>query len=278
MKIRFLGTGAAEGWPGMYCNCENCKRARTAGGKNIRTRSQTLINQNLLIDYPADTYMHVVQNNLDLSAVRYCLITHSHLDHFVPGEMVYHNTWAFAHGMTERKMDVYGNERVSELWKNFRNSYPYENPNMKITFHTVRAFETFQMGQYEVTPLPAVHAPQEQAFVYLIREGVHTLLYFLDTAYPQEKVLKWLCDKQIKADMIVYDCTMGISPVCATHMNLEDNIRLHRCFLENGIASERTVAVINHFSHNGKLIYDEMVSEAAKSGLITAWDGMQTEL
>lgn len=39
MKLQYLGTAAAEGFPGMFCNCTACERARKAGGKNIRTRS-----------------------------------------------------------------------------------------------------------------------------------------------------------------------------------------------------------------------------------------------
>ena len=38
MKIRFLGTAAAEGWPAVFCACESCKRAERLGGKDIRTR------------------------------------------------------------------------------------------------------------------------------------------------------------------------------------------------------------------------------------------------
>ena len=52
MKIKFLGTAAAEAFPAMFCDCENCKKARSLGGKNIRTRSQTLIDNDLFIDYP----------------------------------------------------------------------------------------------------------------------------------------------------------------------------------------------------------------------------------
>ena len=39
MKIKYLGTGAAEGWPGVFCNCQHCREAREKGGKNICTRS-----------------------------------------------------------------------------------------------------------------------------------------------------------------------------------------------------------------------------------------------
>jgi len=40
MKFQYLGTAAAEGWPALFCNCDNCEKARKAGGKNIRIRTQ----------------------------------------------------------------------------------------------------------------------------------------------------------------------------------------------------------------------------------------------
>ena len=49
MKITFLGTAAAEGIPALFCNCQCCTEARRRGGKNLRTRSQSLINDDLLI-------------------------------------------------------------------------------------------------------------------------------------------------------------------------------------------------------------------------------------
>ena len=33
MKIKFLGTGAAEGWPALFCECAACKKAEELGGK-----------------------------------------------------------------------------------------------------------------------------------------------------------------------------------------------------------------------------------------------------
>ena len=55
MILTFLGTAAAEGFPAVFCNCDFCKEARRLKGKNIRTRSQTIINDDLLLDLPADT-------------------------------------------------------------------------------------------------------------------------------------------------------------------------------------------------------------------------------
>ena len=63
MKLTYLGTGAAEGWPALFCNCKNCQEAARLGGRNIRTRSQSLINTDLLIDLPPDTYLHKLAHN-----------------------------------------------------------------------------------------------------------------------------------------------------------------------------------------------------------------------
>ena len=59
MKIKFLGTAAAEGVPAIGCCCEVCKKARALGGRNIRSRSQALINNDLLIEFNPDTVWHM---------------------------------------------------------------------------------------------------------------------------------------------------------------------------------------------------------------------------
>ena len=66
MKVQLLGTSAAEGWPGLFCNCRACEEARRLGGKNIRSRSSALIDGVLKIDLPPDTLYHVFRHGLDL--------------------------------------------------------------------------------------------------------------------------------------------------------------------------------------------------------------------
>ena len=61
MKLTFNGTSAAEGFPGLFCECEHCQKARILGGKNIRTRSSCLIDEQYLMDFPPDVYMHVLR-------------------------------------------------------------------------------------------------------------------------------------------------------------------------------------------------------------------------
>ena len=70
MKLTFLGSGAAEGMPAIFCNCEVCRESRRLGGKNFRTRSQSLINDDLLIDFPADTYSHFQRFGIEGDTVK----------------------------------------------------------------------------------------------------------------------------------------------------------------------------------------------------------------
>ena len=61
MKFRYLGTAAAEGFPAMFCRCDACEEARRLGGINLRARSQALIGEDLLLDFPPDTYAHAMR-------------------------------------------------------------------------------------------------------------------------------------------------------------------------------------------------------------------------
>ncbi len=53
MKLHYLGTAAAEAIPAVWCNCEVCKKIRKTRGKDVRTRSQVLINDDLMVDFSA---------------------------------------------------------------------------------------------------------------------------------------------------------------------------------------------------------------------------------
>ena len=75
MKLKILGSGGGEGFPATFCRCDNCEKARKLGGKNIRTCSQTLINDELLIDLPMDTIIHSLNNNICFGDFKNVLIT-----------------------------------------------------------------------------------------------------------------------------------------------------------------------------------------------------------
>ena len=69
MKITYLGTGAAEGVPAMYCKCEVCGEVRRRGQSEYHTRSQIVIDGDLGIDFPPDAYFHSLQSGIKLEDI-----------------------------------------------------------------------------------------------------------------------------------------------------------------------------------------------------------------
>ena len=167
MRIRYLGTAAAEGFPAVFCNCAACKMARELG--ELRTRSQALIDETLLVDLPPETYYHTVRFGIDLSAVSHLLVTHSHTDHFYAQELV-NRGYKFAYGMRAKTLRIYGDETVREVFAEGTAREIKDDVRADIRFITAEPFTAFDCGGYEVDARPAQHTPSERALVYLIRK------------------------------------------------------------------------------------------------------------
>ena len=74
-----------------------------------------MIDDDLKIDLPPDTYMQALRDGLELGRVRHILITHTHHDHFFPGELSMY-VKPFAHDPEE--MHVWGDQWVVEAIRN----------------------------------------------------------------------------------------------------------------------------------------------------------------
>ncbi len=277
MKLVYLGTAASEGWPGVFCNCVYCKKARELGGKNLRTRSQSLINGDLLIDFPIDTYQHVLTGDFDLSAVKYCFFTHSHNDHCSPVDLFYRKESCYAKDMTEKEIHLYGNEAVLSRLEHLMPAYEEEEELAGVYMHLLKAYEAVEVGDYHITPLPANHAKRESAFVFLIENAGKTLLYLHDTGLLAEDVYLWLKEYGVRADVVSYDCTFGGTKSGGGHLGLDSVPVVKNRLEESGVSDKDTISVINHFSHNGKLMHNEMAEAAEKIGCLCAYDGMKIE-
>ena len=277
MKLTYLGTAAAEGWPALFCRCEYCKKALERGGKNLRTRSQAMVNDDLLIDFPADSFSHMQQNGLNFSAVKTLLITHSHMDHFSPTDLHLRSTSYYAHDLSTPNLTLYGNERVMKLLERERITREEEPNDTGISAVEIEAYKPFTAGKYRVTALPAFHAMNEKAFVYLIEDGEKTLLYLHDTGELFDEVYEYLAANKVRADLISYDCTYVALPSGGGHMGLDSCPKVRARLEAIGVSDEKTVSVVNHFSHNGKLIHDELEPEAKEIGFLTSYDGMVVE-
>lgn len=274
MKIKYLGTAAAEAIPALFCDCHVCEKARRNGGKDIRTRSQSLIDGGLLIDFPADTLSHVIHQGLDLQSVEALLITHTHQDHFYPQEFQ-HRAEPFAHSI-EKPLDVYGNDMMFKTATKMMDEDRHGESMKKVwRFHMVNAFEPFLIGKYRVTALKARHDPTQNCYVYLIEKGNQSLLYAHDTGLFEEETWSYLAGKRL--DLVSMDCTMMALDQNHYHMGFSGNIEMAKKLRELNCAHKDTVFVCNHFSHNGLWSHDQLVEKAKSHGFLATYDGLEIE-
>lgn len=278
MKITILGSGGGEAYPATFCGCEHCVAARRAGGKSIRTLSQTLINDDLLVDFPADTAEHARRGGLNLGDVGNILITHTHSDHFVPS-VLFCRGGVYAHEMKYPTVNIYGSSDVERVFSAVDSGYSCD-VKIKESIHVneVKAYETRSVGDYTVTALPALHAPKLIALNYVIERDGKTLIYFHDTGYPTDEVLCFLEKRGTRADCVLMDATMGVSNNYKYHMSFDDNKRLAEALRARGIADGSTVFVANHITHNQAGLHEEIEEIFADTDILVSYDGLVVEV
>jgi len=273
MKLKYLGTAAAEGIPAVFCECDNCLLAKTYGGKNIRTRSQAMIDDKILIDFPPDTYYHSLKYGIHLAAIQYCLITHTHSDHFYPQELQMRSP-AFSTLKESQPLIIFGTKQVGEMILNVKTDKD------RIIFKEVIPFETFDLEEYKITPLKAEHDPASGAVLYLISKDDKTFLYAHDTGYFGDETWRYLEDKHPFLNAVSLDCTEAFRDInYNVHMNVDKCLSVREKLISIGCANDHTVFYLNHFSHNGKdVTYNIFCPIAEKNGFYVSYDGLEIEI
>lgn len=272
MKFTYLGTAAAEGMPAVFCNCEFCKKARELGGKNIRSRSQSIINDELLIDLPMDTYFHFIQNGIEGDKIKYLLITHSHRDHFYVEELS-NRAAPFAHNMRCDKLQVFCGQgafdKLSAIDK-------LDN----VEFTKLNHFEEVKIGDYQVTAMPARHYPGDDALIYIIKNAEKTVLYAHDTGYLYEENFEYIKNNNMVFDMVSFDCTNVLLavPDTGSHMGIENISRVIDRLKSIGAITDDTKKYINHFSHNANPLHDELINIAKEIDCCVSYDGLSVSI
>ena len=274
MKLLYMGTAAAEGWPGLFCTCPICSHARAHGGKNLRTRTQALLDGEILLDFPPDTYSHALSYGLDLSKIHTLLVTHSHMDHWFPTDLI-HRHEHFGHG-AEGVLDVYGNEEVEKafyqhiLIPRFQR-HPIDGV---VHFHRTHGGDHIRAGEWEITAVPADHDKGEECLVYICEKGGKTVFYGHDTGVNLTDGA-WDLIAKHHFSLVSLDATMGLKTIGGYHMGLPDVEPLLKRMEELGCIGDKTVRVINHFSHNGEMTQEQLEAWGKERGILAAYDGME---
>ncbi|MBQ9729775.1 MAG: hypothetical protein IJV80_03085 [Clostridia bacterium] len=283
MKIRYLGTGAAEGVPAMFCNCETCKKVRARGENEYHTRSQIYVDESVCIDFPADAYLHSVRFGVDYTKLKHLIITHSHCDHFYAHEFILRG-YKYGYG-NEGTLTIYGNAEVKKVFEECTRREMREDVKKNLQVVELKAFEPVSFGEaneYTVLPIPAQHSKAEQAFVFLIEKGEKRYLHLTDSGRLSREIIAriaaYLNGKTV--NLVAFDCTFlfATGGEVSRHMGLEDNLAMQRVFEEFGMVSSNTQYVITHYSHNNLPLVETLKKAQKIYGFQPAFDGLIMEI
>ncbi len=271
MKIKYLGTAAAEGVPGLFCNCPVCMHARLHKGRNIRTRSQAIVDDTLLIDFPCDTYLHVLRDEINLRDIHELIITHAHGDHLYPADL-YNRTPGYSDVPRGNVLHIYGMPAAQakiEPW--------IEGDSPAFDFTLIEPFKPFYAGKYKVTPLKANHDPKSTPVIYIIEKDGKSLLYGNDTGYFFDETWDYLEKSGIVFDLVSLDSTMGFKESRNGHMGVSCVREVVARMKDMGLIAPHTKVVAQHFTHNANGTYEDFRKFYDNLGIITAYDSLEIE-
>jgi phosphoribosyl 1,2-cyclic phosphate phosphodiesterase len=286
MRFTFLGTSASEGYPNAFCACENCERARQAGGPNLRKRSAALIDGELLIDLGPDLMAASMQHGVSLANMRYCLQTHEHSDHLDPSHF---GSRSPANGVVGApRLHYYASRnalrraacilREDELGQGFMDEAVSERLNLNV--HEVEPFQHFDAGPYHVHSLKANHAHETTALLYLIERDGKAIFYCTDTGTLPQETWDALEKFGKPLDLLVLDHTFGMNFAKrgSTHLNAPEFLEEVARLAEIGLLAGRTRIFATHFGHHGNPTHEELCAYASQHGYEVAYDGLVIEL
>lgn len=278
MKIKYLGTGAAEGVPALFCDCDYCNNIRRLGEAEFRTRSQVIIDGIISVDFPPEGYAHSLKSGLSFARLKYLLITHSHMDHFYAHDFI-------LRGYKYAKFDggvlnIYGNTEVQKVFNECTAREMKPEIAEKIKLAVMAPYKVYEVGGYKVITVPANHSKTEDALLFYVEKGGKGYLHLYDTGRLSKDAFDFLKKNNAKADLVSFDCTFGEASggENARHMGISDCLLMKKLLFERNIIDANTKLVITHFSHNCNPTREHVSKIAKKHGFIAAYDGMEAEI
>ena len=287
MKLTFLGTGAGETYPGYWCECPHCTYARKHRGKNLRTNSSMVIDEELLIDMGPSCFDNAARFGVNLSKLKTLLVTHPHEDHLYPQHLRWRNTdesllpltyvEKMRHGgprFTDiPQLNIYGNSFVMET---LRKSLD-DMEELKINLHEIKEGKEEKTDGYRILPVRGNHGSQQGfSHSYIIQKDEKTLLYALDSGSYDEDQFALIHEYQY--DAVIMEGTTGLNEQYGGHMCLVNNIRIRERLKENKCLRENSRFLLTHLSPHWCPPHDWYESIVASEGLELAYDGLQIEI
>ncbi|GAG82759.1 unnamed protein product [marine sediment metagenome] len=205
MKLFFLGTASAEGYPPPFCECIHCREARKERGKSLRLRASVLIDDELLVDFGPDLLSYTLRYDIHFSLIKILIITHSHYDH------LFLNNFNYVLPETGTILTKPPDLSIicsQDVYKKIRYHFEKYTQSQSWKIQIIKEFETISSCHFKITALPAVHMiNEEESFFYIVQKEGETILLAFDTGMWGEKIWRFL--QNYLFDVIVLDETMG---------------------------------------------------------------------
>lgn len=260
MRVRLLGTGAADGWPQAFCRCDSCAAQRVGGV--LRVPTSALVDEVLLVDGNADSPGAATRAGSDLAGVRHLLVSHAHVDHLAP-QLLLFRSW-----VSQEPIDVVGPASVIEACR------PWVAPDAPVRWIETRVGEEIELGRYRVRVLPANHR--------VMADG-DAVLY--DVEGPDGARLLWGCDtgpwepawfetvRDADFEVVVLEQTFGdAGQVSDGHLHLDSFAELVDGLRGVGAVTAATEVLAVHLSHHNPP-EPELVARLAATGARPGRDG-----
>ncbi|MFY7953560.1 MAG: MBL fold metallo-hydrolase [Armatimonadaceae bacterium] len=273
MRLFFLGTGSAQGFPSLFGSSPVELEARRLGGRNLRKRSSVLIDGTVQVDLPPDALANVHRfPELNLADLGDLVFTHPHDDHFALRELQYLAP-TFAPNRTA-PLVIHATQslvaRISREVQTFFDPPP-------IQFRTLQPFVPCQIGRLELTPLPAHHIPDEVCLNFVVQQDHRRLLYATDTGWYDQSTWDALDNTQLH--LVALECGNGLQAGGYDgHLSLEDCVRFRDEMQRRNALHPTARVFLTHIGPVGGLLHDDMVSRAAAYGLDVAYDGLEVDV
>jgi phosphoribosyl 1,2-cyclic phosphate phosphodiesterase len=267
MEIKLLGTGSAEGWPGLFCRCDICRKSREVGGKNLRTRTSALIDGVAKIDLPPDTLQHIHTQGLDMTELEFLVFTHAHDDHLAAAELQY-LSWMFVPEGQVKPLTILASSSVLDKIQR-----TIDTEEVPLVLCCMDPWEAVAKGDWSVTPIIPHHDPSQVCFNLLISRGGKTLLYATDTGRYDAPTWQFL--RRVKIDGAVIECSKGPNDGGYDgHLSIRDVVQMRKTLIEIGSMDEDAPVVTTHHCHLGGLMHEEMEEIFRPHNIRVGYDGM----
>jgi len=286
MFFQFLGTSAGEQYPGFWCQCENCRKARQLGGKNIRKNSCAWISPDLLIDFPPEIFMQAERFGIKIIEAQFLLITHSHEDHFFPYTLRWRKMLLKMKLLPEKNsigprfselktLNIYGNNSLLTAVKKWVGENLAEHA---MEVNLVEPFRQYDLGKMRIIPLLANHIDgKEYGLNYIIKKNSKTILYALDTGCFLSETETEI--KKHRFDLVVIEGTFGYGLKRSEgHMNLRKVEEAYKLFKTKNLLKDNGSFCVSHLCPHFTPIHDEIAPIMAKKDITVAYDGMKISI